>query len=162
MLGVQTGRTDIPLTENGEVKAKQMGEQLVGPGSMFISSFDFLDILITLLGIEILDPANLCTVFVSPRLRAHRTFHLLFDHLEKLPDHVMTEEVREWDYGDYEGLKPAEIQAKNPGWFIWRDGCPGGESTAEMCHRVDYVIDKVREVHVIDQHSLMTARSIGS
>ena len=93
-----------------------------------------------------LDPANLCTVFVSPRIRAHRTFHLLFDHLEKLPDHVITEDVREWDYGKYEGLKPAEIQAISPGWFIWKDGCPDGESTAEMAHRVDCVIEKVERV----------------
>ena len=77
-------------------------------------------------------------------MRAHRTFHLLFAHLNKLPEHTITEEVREWDYGEYEGLKPAEIQAINPGWFIWKDGCPGGESTAEMCHRVDCVIEKVR------------------
>ena len=68
----------------------------------------------------------------------------MFDHLEKLPNHVTTEEVREWDYGDYEGLKPAEIQAKSPGWLIWRDGCPGGESVEEMCSRVDCVIAKVR------------------
>ena len=93
---------------------------------------------------EVLDPANLCTVYCSPRIRAHRTFHLLFDHLGKLPAHTITEEVREWDYGDYEGLKPAEIQKKSPGWFIWRDGCPGGESVEEMAMRVDNVIAKVR------------------
>lgn len=93
--------------------------------------------------VEILDPANLCTVYVSPRIRAHKTFHLLFDHVEKLPDHIITEEVREWDYGEYEGLKPAEIQGIRPGWSIWRDGCPGGESAEEMCFRVDLVIEKV-------------------
>ena len=83
-------------------------------------------------------------MFVSPRIRAHRTFHLLFDHLEKLPAHVITEDTREWDYGDYEGLKPAEIQARKPGWSIWSDGCPNGESTEDMCHRVDCVIEKVK------------------
>ena len=83
---------------------------------------------------------------VSPRTRAHRTFHLLFDHLESAkPSHVITEEVREWDYGDYEGLKPREIKEKNPTWTIWNDGCPNGESPEEMCHRVDTVIDKVRD-----------------
>ena len=85
----------------------------------------------------------MCTVFVSPRIRAHKTFHLLFDHVEKLPDHVITEEVREWDYGEYEGLLSSEIQKKNPGWDIWKDGCPGGESVDEMCLRVDLVIEKV-------------------
>jgi broad specificity phosphatase PhoE len=51
-------------------------------------------------GAELLDPANICMVFVSPRQRAHTTFHLLFDHLrDQLPDHVNSELVREWDYG---------------------------------------------------------------
>ena len=71
---------------------------------------------------EIIDPKNICTVFVSPRIRAHRTFHLLFEHLPELPPHVINEELREWDYGEYEGLKPAEIQQINPGWAIWKDG----------------------------------------
>ncbi|PSS37577.1 hypothetical protein PHLCEN_2v593 [Hermanssonia centrifuga] len=83
--------------------------------------------------------------FVSPRTRAHRTFHLLFDHLKELPKHVITEEAREWDYGEYEGLRPAEIKAKNPTWVIWNDGCPGGESAEEMRSRVDGVIEKVCE-----------------
>jgi sedoheptulose-bisphosphatase len=47
---------------------------------------------------KVIDPANLCTVFVSPRQRAHRTFHLLFQHVET-PHHILTEDVREWDYG---------------------------------------------------------------
>ena len=69
-----------------------------------------------------IDPNNICTVFVSPRIRAHKTFHLLFDHLPELQSHVTTEEVREWDYGEYEGLFPAEIQQRSPGWVIWKDG----------------------------------------
>ncbi|KAI0697127.1 phosphoglycerate mutase-like protein [Cytidiella melzeri] len=126
--GRHTGRSDIPLTARGEDETKQRALQLVGPG-------------------KVLDPANLCMVFVSPRKRAHNTFHLLFDHLEKVPHHQITEEVREWDYGDYEGLKPNEIKAKNPTWTIWNDGCPGGESTEEMRTRVDSVIAKVKEHH---------------
>jgi broad specificity phosphatase PhoE len=69
-----------------------------------------------------LDPNNLGVAFISPRIRAHKTFDLLFEHLPKLPDYVTTEEVREWDYGDYEGLFKEEILAKQPGWSIWRDG----------------------------------------
>ncbi|KAI0830710.1 phosphoglycerate mutase-like protein [Trametes gibbosa] len=126
--GRYTGRTDIPLTAEGEREATEEARVLVGEG-------------------KIIDPKNICTVFVSPRIRAHRTFHLLFEHLPKIPHHVTTEEVREWDYGEYEGLKPAEIKQLNPTWTIWKDGCPGGESTAEMCHRVDSVIEKVREHH---------------
>ncbi|OJT03006.1 Sedoheptulose 1,7-bisphosphatase [Trametes pubescens] len=123
-----TGRTDIPLTAEGERLAVEGARVLVGEG-------------------KIIDPKNICTVFVSPRIRAHRTFHLLFEHLPEIPHHVTTEEVREWDYGEYEGLRPAEIKQLNPTWTIWKDGCPGGESTEEMCHRVDTVIGKVREHH---------------
>lgn len=46
----------------------------------------------------------------------------MFDHLATPPSHVTTEEVREWDYGEYEGLKPAEIKERNPNWSIWKDG----------------------------------------
>lgn len=70
--------------------------------------------------------------------------------MDALPDHLITEEVREWDYGEYEGLKPAEIQAINPGWAIWKDGCPGGEGTADMAHRVDCVIEKVCPVQTLN------------
>jgi broad specificity phosphatase PhoE len=72
---------------------------------------------------ELLDPKNICIVFVSPRQRAHKTFHLLFEHLPKTPDHILAEEVREWDYGDYEGLLSSEIKQKDPNWSIWTQGC---------------------------------------
>ena len=72
--------------------------------------------------VGIIDPRNICTVFVSPRIRAHRTFHLLFGHLPDVPHHVITEEVREWDYGEYEGLLSSEIKQRNPSWIIWKDG----------------------------------------
>ncbi|KAF8898885.1 phosphoglycerate mutase-like protein [Infundibulicybe gibba] len=126
--GRHTGRSDIPLTARGELQVKEKAHLLVGKGLT-------------------VDPENLCTVFVSPRIRAHKTFHLLFEHIPNLPDHILTEEVREWDYGVYEGLKPAEIKEKSPGWAIWKDGCPDGESVQEMQDRVDTVIAKVREYH---------------
>ncbi|KAI0330582.1 phosphoglycerate mutase-like protein [Cubamyces sp. BRFM 1775] len=126
--GRHTGRTDIPLTAQGEQEAAEQAKILVGEG-------------------KLIDPKNICTVMVSPRIRAHRTFHLLFDHVPEVPHHVSTEEVREWDYGDYEGLLSSEIKQKNPTWNIWKDGCPGGESTEDMCQRVDNVIAKVREHH---------------
>ncbi|KAK0198250.1 histidine phosphatase superfamily [Armillaria mellea] len=127
MNGRHTGRSDIPLTARGEEQIKSKAQILVGDG-------------------KIIDPKNLCTVFVSPRQRAHKTFHLLFGHVE-MPHHIITEEVREWDYGQYEGLLPSEIQAHNPGWKIWKDGCPDGESVEEMQNRVDIVIKNVREYH---------------
>ena len=75
-----------------------------------------------ILSLELIDTVNLHTVLVSPRRRAHDTFHLLTEHLPQTPSHVFTEGVREWDYGDYEGLKPHEIRAKQPNWCIWTDG----------------------------------------
>ncbi|KAJ6604515.1 histidine phosphatase superfamily [Mycena vulgaris] len=125
--GRHTGRSDIPLTARGVDQIKEKAEILVGEG-------------------KVLDPKNLCTVFVSPRQRAHTTFHLLFEHVET-PHHTLTEECREWDYGDYEGLLSSEIKAKNPTWSIWDDGCPGGESVEQMQARVDGIIAKVREYH---------------
>jgi len=95
----------------------------------------------------LVDPKNLCTVFVSPRQRAHKTFHLLFEHMPELPHHILSEEVREWDYGEYEGLLTSEIKQRNADWHIWKDGCPGGESAEEMEARVDVAIAKVREYH---------------
>ncbi|KAK7468754.1 hypothetical protein VKT23_003256 [Stygiomarasmius scandens] len=125
--GRHTGRTDIPLTARGEEQIKEKAQILVGDG-------------------KIIDPKNLCTVFVSPRQRAHRTFHLLFEHVET-PNHILTENAREWDYGDYEGLLSHEIKERQPGWSIWKDGCPGGESVEEMQKRVDTCIAHVREYH---------------
>ncbi|RXW19513.1 hypothetical protein EST38_g6336 [Candolleomyces aberdarensis] len=63
------------------------------------------------------------------------------------PPHIVTEDVREWDYGDYEGLKTSEIHKNKPTWDIWKDGCPGGESVTEMEARVDSVIAKVQKLH---------------
>ncbi|KAF9462105.1 histidine phosphatase superfamily [Collybia nuda] len=127
-LNGSTGRTDIPLTTRGMEQVSERAKILVGDGLM-------------------VDPKNLCTVFVSPRQRAHKTFHLLFSHVTEVPHHILSEEVREWDYGDYEGLLSSEIKEKNPSWTIWKDGCPGGESVVEMESRVDTVIAKVREYH---------------
>ncbi|KAI9461792.1 histidine phosphatase superfamily [Boletus coccyginus] len=143
--GRHTGRSDIPLTVRGEQQIKEKAPLLVGQG-------------------RALDPSDLGVAFISPRIRAHKTFHILFEHLPEVPDHVITEQVREWDYGDYEGLLKEEILAKQPGWYIWRDGyvsrrgstkhlislivsCPGGENADDMRSRVDGVITKVREYH---------------
>ncbi|KAF9076144.1 phosphoglycerate mutase-like protein [Rhodocollybia butyracea] len=125
--GRHTGRTDIPLTARGEQQIKEKAPILVGEGKP-------------------IDPKNLCTVFVSPRQRAHKTFHLLFAHVET-PHHILTEDAREWDYGEYEGLLSSEIKERRADWDIWHHGCPGGESVEEMEKRVDGVIAKVREYH---------------
>ncbi|KAL5535424.1 hypothetical protein ACEPAF_3518 [Sanghuangporus sanghuang] len=126
--GRHTGRSDIPLLPEGEEAIKTCKPVLVGQG-------------------KLLDPDNICHAFVSPRIRSRRTFELLFANVPNPPPHTFTEEVREWDYGDYEGLTADEIKQKDRYWSIWRTGCPGGESAEEMTKRVDAVIDQVQEYH---------------
>jgi len=134
--GRHTGRSDIPLTQNGVDVITSKSDKVVGHG-------------------KLIDPRSLAKIVISPRIRARKTFELLFEnHMSELecaddPDGVtlITEDVREWDYGDYEGLLKHEILEKDPNWSIWSDGCPGGESVEEMTKRVDSVIARVREVH---------------
>ncbi|GJJ08738.1 hypothetical protein Clacol_002957 [Clathrus columnatus] len=119
-----TGRTDIPLTENGREVITSHAAAVACEG-------------------KLIDPRNLAHVFVSPRKRAHDTFHLLFNHLSTPPPHTITEDVREWDYGDYEGIKTSEIHETRSNWEIFHDGCPGGESPEDISNRADGVITKV-------------------
>ena len=94
---------------------------------------------------RLLDPKNLVQIFVSPRARAKRTLELL-----GLPASIPveeTEDLAEWDYGDYEGKKTKEIKEENGDWDIWTDGCPGGESPQEVSDRVDRLIERIREFH---------------
>jgi len=114
--GQHTGRIDLPLTEDGERHAQQLGERLKG--------------------------MTFAKVFTSPLQRAARTCELAgFGAVaEKLPDLV------EWDYGKYEGLVLAEILKERPDWKIFRDGCPDGESPAQVGERADRVIKRVRAI----------------
>jgi broad specificity phosphatase PhoE len=78
-------------------------------------------------------------VLTSPRLRARQTCELAgAEPVEIEPD------LAEWDYGDYEGLRSAEIQQRRPSWNIFRDGCPGGESPAQISERADRLIARLR------------------
>ena len=115
--GQHTGRTDLPLTPNGERNAHRLGGRLKG--------------------------MTFQKVFTSPLQRASRTCELAgFGALaESDPDLV------EWDYGRYEGLRSAEILAERPDWELFRDGCPGGESPAQIGERADRVVARVREVN---------------
>ena len=77
-------------------------------------------------------------VLVSPRSRARQTAQLAglrADDVE--PD------LAEWDYGDYEGRTSQEIAAERPGWVLWRDGAPNGESPAQVAARADRVLERV-------------------
>ncbi|KAJ5298240.1 uncharacterized protein N7443_006360, partial [Penicillium atrosanguineum] len=128
--GRHTGTSDLPLTANGEKRVKATGKALVGDDRLIV-------------------PKNLVHVYVSPRTRAQRTLELLkIGCRERLPwnerrkaeeeDPIrtdanveITEAVREWDYGHYEGLTSKQIQEERERlglgpWNIWTDGCPGG------------------------------------
>jgi broad specificity phosphatase PhoE len=114
--GRHTGVTDIPLTENGRELAKRLGAALSGE--------------------------RISLVLVSPLRRARETCGLagFGDGAKLCPD------LAEWNYGQYEGLKRDEIQDRNPGWLIFRDGCPGGEIPDQVGARVDRVIEQARAV----------------
>ncbi len=114
--GRHTGLTDLPLTESGERNARQIGERLKG--------------------------LHFARVLTSPLQRARRTGELagFGSVLEVDPEFV------EWNYGAYEGKRTAEIDRDRPGWSLFRDGCPGGESVAAIGARADRVIGRLRAV----------------
>jgi len=115
--GQHTGSTDIPLTPNGEEVARQLGRKLADH--------------------------NFAAVISSPMSRALDTARLAgFEHDVRLSD-----DLKEWDYGEYEGLTTPQIRERRPDWNLWRDGCPGGETAADVGTRVDRVIAEVRSVH---------------
>ncbi|KAH6628713.1 histidine phosphatase superfamily [Chaetomium tenue] len=147
--GRHTGSTDIPLTATGEKRVLATGKSLVGHDRLIV-------------------PSKLTHIYVSPRRRAQRTLELLnLAYQDQLPWEAhgepfcegqrcearieVTEDIREWDYGDYEGITTPHIrelrkqQGLGPAWDIWRDGCPGGESPADISERLDRLIKDIRE-----------------
>jgi broad specificity phosphatase PhoE len=114
--GQHTGRTDLPLTERGERNARALGQRLRG--------------------------LEFAKVYTSPLQRAARTCELAGygTSAEIDPDLV------EWDYGQYEGRRTAEIHAERPDWQLFRDGCPGGESPNQVGVRADRVVERLRAV----------------
>jgi probable phosphoglycerate mutase len=78
-------------------------------------------------------------VVTSPRIRAIRTAELA-----GMAERTVSEDLAEWDYGRYEGLTTPEIRSRRPGWDLFADGCPGGESPAEVRERADRLLDTVR------------------
>ena len=112
--GQHTSRTDIPLTGKGVQQAEALSALLAGRA--------------------------FALVLTSPRQRAVETCRLAGLGARA----IVTRDLEEWDYGEYEGRTTAEIRARVPGWSIWRDGCPGGETAAEVGRRVDRVIGEVR------------------
>jgi broad specificity phosphatase PhoE len=114
LTGQHTGRTDLPLTDKGRHLAERLRPALAGEA--------------------------FALVLVSPLRRARETVELagLGGRAEVDPD------LAEWDYGDYEGLTTPQIREKAPGWLIFRDGCPGGETPEQVAARADRVIARAR------------------
>jgi broad specificity phosphatase PhoE len=112
--GKHTGRTDVPLTDEGRAQAVALGATLRG--------------------------RRFALVLTSPLSRALETCRLtgLGDVAQERAD------LMEWDYGAYEGRTTAEIREERPDWTLWRDGVPGGESAAEVGARADRVIAELR------------------
>src|SRR5215831_16644408 len=116
LTGQHTGLTDLPLTERGERNARQLGERL--------RSLTFAQ------------------VYTSPLQRAARTCELAgFGAVAEVDRDLV-----EWDYGQYEGRRTAEIRAERPDWELFRDGCPGGESPAQASARADRVVHRLHAV----------------
>lgn len=112
--GQHTGSTDLPLTAAGEAAAAQLA--------------------------PLLAPLPFRQVFCSPLQRARRTCELA-----GFADRAVLEpNLQEWNYGAYEGITSAEIHRTNPGWMVFRDGCPDGESPEAVGARVDQLIQRLR------------------
>ena len=116
LTGQHTGLTDLPLTERGERNASRLQQRLKG--------------------------LKFAKVFTSPLQRARRTCELAgFGTLAEIDRDLL-----EWNYGEYEGRRTAEIRAERPDWQLFRDGCPGGESPAQVTARADRAVSRLRAV----------------
>jgi broad specificity phosphatase PhoE len=116
LTGQHTGCTDLPLTECGERNARSLGERLTG--------------------------LVFRKVLPSPLRRAMRTCELAgFGAAAEVDPNLV-----EWNYGDYEGLRTAQIQQERPDWQLFRDGCPNGELPDQVGRRADRTISHLREI----------------
>ncbi|KAK9460974.1 histidine phosphatase superfamily [Lipomyces oligophaga] len=150
--GQHTSYTDLPLTARGEKRILATAGALVGKD-------------------RLIDPNHILKIYISPRLRARRTFHLLMGSIfdEKSDRVVIDDRIQEWNYGDYEGLKTAQIRAlrrergldydadpangKPEGhvWNIWSDGCENGESPQQITDRLDEMIAEIQNLQRTNQ-----------
>ncbi|MHB8659843.1 MAG: histidine phosphatase family protein [Solirubrobacteraceae bacterium] len=112
--GRHTSRTDLPLLDEGRDRAGALAGELA--------------------------ERSFALVLCSPLLRARETCRLAgLGSSAQLDD-----DLREWDYGEYEGLTTPEIRSSCPDWKLWRDGCPGGESPMQVVRRADRVLERMR------------------
>jgi probable phosphoglycerate mutase len=112
--GRHTGRTDVPLAEAGRERARELERRLAGK--------------------------RFALVLTSPLSRARETAELagIGDAAQ------VRDDLLEWDYGEYEGITTREIrETSDPGWYLWRDGAPGGEQPGDVAARVDRVIEEI-------------------
>ncbi|RWF40466.1 MAG: histidine phosphatase family protein [Mesorhizobium sp.] len=115
--GQHTGRTDMPLTPAGEAAARGVADRLKG--------------------------LSFSQVWSSPSQRAYNTSVLAGFGAASLK----LDDLQEWDYGAYEGRTTKEILAERPGWNVFRDGCPQGETAADVGARADRIIDRLRKAN---------------
>jgi broad specificity phosphatase PhoE len=110
--GAHTGRTDLPLTDAGRERAAAIGRYVGG--------------------------RQFTLVLTSPLQRARETCALAgYGDIAQIEPNL-----REWDYGDYEGRTTADIRKEDPGWFLWSDGVPNGETVEQVAARAEAVIDR--------------------
>ena len=141
--GQHTSITDLPLTDFGVMQMRNTGKQLIGNSPL-----------------QLISPENLKYVFISPRKRAKQTADLLLEGLDEETRQkiqiIEENNVREWEYGDYEGKLTKEIvQSRrergvdDPShtWDIWSDGCENGENHQQVADRLDKAIAKIRDIH---------------
>jgi broad specificity phosphatase PhoE len=108
--GRHTGRSDIPLTDEGRERARALRERIAGQ--------------------------RFALVLSSPLSRARETAELAGLSPQ------LRDELLEFEYGEYEGVTTEQIRAQRPGWYLWRDGSPGGETADDVGRRVDSVIEE--------------------
>lgn len=115
--GRHTGRTDIPLTQNGEDEARELGQHL--------------------------KDIQFARVMTSPLQRAQQTCALV--GLHQAPE--IESDLTEWNYGDYEGDRSVDIRKEHPDWNIFQDGCPQGEMPAQISARADRLLAHLRKLN---------------
>ena len=112
--GRHTSQTDVSLTERGRERARALG--------------------------AVLGDWQFALVLCSPLRRARETCELAGFAGVAVP----CDDLREWDYGEYEGLTTPEIRELDPEWLLWRDGCPGGEQPRQVGERADRALERLR------------------
>jgi broad specificity phosphatase PhoE len=142
--GQHTGVTDLPLTDLGLAQADSAAQAVRVIAGADLSS---------------------AVVYSSPMSRALVTAHRVVGGSYRVN---VTDDLREYDYGDYEGRTPSEIRERRPGWDIWTDGCPGGEQPEDVGERADHFLAMVAAVptlciafahgHII---RIIAARAVG-